>query len=65
MRKLRRSGARGIAFSRYLEQLINSENNLMVFGEDELVFQSQGQQAHHGAARAREREHAKCGLHFF
>ena len=27
--------------SRYLEQLINSENNLMVFREDELIFQSQ------------------------
>jgi len=49
MRNLRRPGARGIAFSRYLEQLINSENNLMVFREDELVFQSQGKQAHHGA----------------
>ncbi len=28
--------------SRYLEQLLNSENNLMVFCEDKLVFQSQG-----------------------
>jgi len=28
--------------SRYLEQLANSENNLMIFREDELVFQSQG-----------------------
>ena len=27
--------------SRYLEQLMNSENNLMVFRKDELVFQSQ------------------------
>lgn len=28
--------------SLYLEQLVNSENNLMIFREDELVFQSQG-----------------------
>ena len=28
--------------SHYLEQLMNSENNLMVFREDELIFQSQG-----------------------
>ena len=28
--------------SRYLEQLVNSENNLMVFREDELIFSSSG-----------------------
>jgi hypothetical protein len=28
--------------SRYLEQLVDSENNLMVFREDELVFSSSG-----------------------
>ncbi|MBC8498030.1 DUF1893 domain-containing protein [Candidatus Bathyarchaeota archaeon] len=28
--------------SRYLEKLMNSENNLMVFREDELIFQSSG-----------------------
>jgi len=28
--------------SRYLEQLVDSENNLMVFMEDELVFSSSG-----------------------
>ena len=28
--------------SRYLEKLVNSENNLMVFREDELLFSSQG-----------------------
>ena len=28
--------------NRYLEQLVNSENNLMVFREDELIFSSSG-----------------------
>ena len=28
--------------SRYLEQMVNSENNLMIFRDDTLVFESQG-----------------------